>query len=103
MGNVQYSNAPLYVKLGYYVTKFIVDISVEEVKTRWKGLRDTFRKQYKVSHPTNKSGAGAEEEDVENDTGMRWHYYASMMFLKDVMSSPRYECMYSQLCSLIQV
>lgn len=58
--------------------------SVGEVKARWKNLRDSFRRVFKARNPIPKSGAGAEDGEID-DSAMTWLFYDRLLFLKDTI------------------
>ncbi|KAH7960491.1 hypothetical protein HPB49_020326 [Dermacentor silvarum] len=58
--------------------------SVGEVKARWKNLRDFFRRVVKVRNPIPKSGAGAEDSEID-DSAKTWLLYDHLLFLKDTI------------------
>ncbi|XP_072143796.1 uncharacterized protein [Dermacentor andersoni] len=51
------------------------------VQTRWKSLRDKFRRLLMAMKKEQKSGAGAEETDATEHVA--WPYFELLMFLKD--------------------
>ncbi|XP_049511772.1 transcription factor Adf-1-like [Dermacentor silvarum] len=51
------------------------------VQTRWKSLRDKFRRLFVANKKEQKSGAGAEETDEA--ANVTWPYFEQLMFLKD--------------------
>ncbi|CAH1954916.1 unnamed protein product [Acanthoscelides obtectus] len=51
--------------------------NVNEVKKKWKGLRDVFRREYKKVH---KSGDEAPEEGSSS-----WTFFDQMLFLSDII------------------
>ncbi|KAJ8953408.1 hypothetical protein NQ318_023525, partial [Aromia moschata] len=52
----------------------------EAAKTKWKGLRDTFRREYQkaVKHKSGAAGGGK--------SGSTWPYFESLYFLADQMT-----------------
>lgn len=55
----------------------IVFVSVEAVKSKWRGLRDTFRKELqKLPKPRSGQEGGPTKES-------KWPYFKNMLFLKD--------------------
>ncbi|KAH6938217.1 hypothetical protein HPB50_007803 [Hyalomma asiaticum] len=56
--------------------------TVQEVKARWKYLRDTYRRVLKNRARSSKSGAPA--DDVL-DESTKWLFFYRLMFLKDTM------------------
>lgn len=57
---------------------------VVEVKKKWKGLKDTFRKKFKESKAGGRSGAGADEIGM-----MAWKWLKLLMFLSDSVDAGR--------------
>ncbi|XP_039297226.1 uncharacterized protein LOC111059543 [Nilaparvata lugens] len=55
-------------------------IKVEEVKKKWRGIRDIFRREFKRAN-AHKSG------DPGEDYIPKWPYYKIMLFLKDTITS----------------
>ncbi|XP_075539188.1 uncharacterized protein LOC142573835 [Dermacentor variabilis] len=68
--------------------EIIADIGTDpegsNVQARWKSLRDTFRKKYRVWKDGAPSGSGASESKH-----VRWPYFHQLMFLKDQMDIGR--------------
>lgn len=58
---------------------FFSPVSVTEVRKKWKGLRDIFRREYKK---VLKSGDEAPEEFYSS-----WPFFNQMKFLSDIMDS----------------
>ncbi|KAH6925558.1 hypothetical protein HPB50_007110 [Hyalomma asiaticum] len=50
------------------------------IQTRWKSLRDKFRRLWTQLKAAHKSGAGAEDTDEMN---VSWPYFEMLLFLKD--------------------
>lgn len=53
---------------------------VSAIKLKWKGLRDTFRKHFKISRDGSRREAGADET-----RGTTWKFFKHMLFLSDVV------------------
>lgn len=55
-------------------------VSVEDVKKKWQGLRDTFRKEFNkaVDHKSGEAGVDAGDSS--------WPYFDQMLFLKEVVA-----------------
>lgn len=56
--------------------------AVKDVKARWKNLRDTFRRVFKARNQVPKSGAAADDEDLDEDVLKKWVFYQCLLFLK---------------------
>lgn len=59
---------------------YIVYVSVDDLKKKWRGLRDTFRKELKKSFTT------ISVEPTDNEKQSKWPYFKSLLFLKDTMN-----------------
>ncbi|XP_023311222.1 cytoplasmic polyadenylation element-binding protein-like [Anoplophora glabripennis] len=60
---------------------FLFTLLGEVAKTKWKGLRDTFRKEYQKTIKYKQSGAAGGEK-----SGSSWPYFESLYFLADQMT-----------------
>lgn len=56
-----------------------ISVTVDEVHSRWKNLRDTFRKKMNDEKGTKKSGAAASSKSKV------WPYMDQMQFLRDTL------------------
>lgn len=61
-------------------TPLFVFKTVSAIKLKWKGLRDTFRKHFKISRDGSRREAGADET-----RGTTWKFFKHMLFLSDVV------------------
>lgn len=59
-------------------TIIIYFISVEQLKKKWKNLKDAYRKELK-KNPDSRSG----DPGCDNDTSSQWKYFNMMTFLKE--------------------
>nr|XP_022911579.1 uncharacterized protein LOC111422607 [Onthophagus taurus] len=60
-------------------------MKVEELKKKWRGLRDIFRREYKKT-TTHRSGDSGEEYIP------KWPFYKILFFLKDTITSRDLKC-----------
>ncbi|KAF6215850.1 hypothetical protein GE061_000185 [Apolygus lucorum] len=74
----------LQTKVEADITLFELSNSCEEeVKAKWKNLRDNFNKELKKI-PTQRSGDGGEQENYFEYPG-KWQHFTQLLFLKDVL------------------
>ncbi|KAH7933037.1 hypothetical protein HPB49_007165 [Dermacentor silvarum] len=61
------------------------NVRADEAQTRWRSLRDTFRKKKKEKKDATRSGSASQD-----GTKKEWPYYSSMSFLHDTMEEAVY-------------
>lgn len=72
-----------YLKKKYLlVVIFVCLFTGEAVRTKWKGLRDTFRRECQKINAKKSSGASGGEK-----INSSWPYYKNLYFLVDIMAS----------------
>ncbi|XP_065309212.1 transcription factor Adf-1-like [Dermacentor albipictus] len=59
------------------------DLQEKNLQARWKSLRDTFTKKYRVHKHGAPSGSGASDAKGINDASVSWPYFTLLKFLKD--------------------
>lgn len=62
--------------------KELLLFSFGDVKKKWRGLRDVFRREYKKLKKKNKS-----EGDTEPESYSTWAYFNMMLFLSNTIDS----------------
>ncbi|KAF6205446.1 hypothetical protein GE061_019618 [Apolygus lucorum] len=78
MGVTSTMNSPMFT-----VPSICSLLAKEEVKAKWKNLRDNFNKELKKI-PTQRSGDGGEQENYFEYPG-KWQHFTQLLFLKDVL------------------